>query len=46
VNSTVKTIMFWAFIIICLVMLFGVVQRGQMMGPKEKEIDFSPDPGQ
>jgi len=41
VNSTVKTIMFWAFIIICLVMLFGVVQRGQMMGPKEKEIDFS-----
>ena len=40
-NSTVKTIMFWAFIIICLVMLFGVVQRGQMMGPKEKEIDFS-----
>jgi cell division protease FtsH len=41
VNSTVKTIMFWAFIIICLVLLFGVVQRGQMMGPKEQEIAFS-----
>ena len=40
-NSTVKTIMFWAFIIICLVLLFGVVQKSAVMGPKEKEIAFS-----
>jgi cell division protease FtsH len=41
VNSTVKTIMFWAFIVICLVLLFGVVQRGAGMGGKEQEIPFS-----
>ena len=40
-NSTVKTIMFWAFIVICLVLLFGVVQRGAGMGGKEQEIPFS-----
>jgi cell division protease FtsH len=32
--------MFWAFIVICLVLLFGVVQRGSMMGAKEQEIPF------
>jgi len=41
VNSTVKTIMFWAFIIICLMLLFGVVQRTSMMGAKDQEIPFS-----
>ena len=40
-NSTVKTIMFWAFIIICLMLLFGVVQRTSMMGAKDQEIPFS-----
>jgi cell division protease FtsH len=41
VNSTVKTIMFWAFIVICLVLLFGVVQKSAVMGSKEQEIPFS-----
>jgi len=40
VNSTVKTIMFWVFILICLVLLWGVVQRGTGMG-KEPEIPYS-----
>ena len=40
-NSTVKTIMFWAFIVICLVLLFGVVQKSAVMGGKEQEIPFS-----
>ena len=39
-NSTVKTIMFWVFILICLVLLWGVVQRGTGMG-KEPEIPYS-----
>ncbi len=38
-NSTVKTIMFWAFIVICLILLFSVVQRGAVMsGGKEQEL--------
>jgi cell division protease FtsH len=41
VNSTVKTIMFWAFIVICLVLLFGVVQKSAVMGGKEQDIPFS-----
>ena len=32
VNSTVKTIMFWVFILICLVLLWGVVSKGTGMG--------------
>ncbi len=40
-NSTVKTIMFWAFIVICLVLLFSVVQRGSMMSGKEQDYSFS-----
>ena len=40
-NSTVKTIMFWAFIVICLMLLFGVVQRSAVMGGKEQEVPFS-----
>jgi cell division protease FtsH len=42
VNSTVKTIMFWAFIVICLILLFSVVQKGTgMVGGKEQDIAFS-----
>jgi cell division protease FtsH len=40
VNSTVKTIMFWVFILICLMLLWGVVQRGTSMG-KDAEIPYS-----
>lgn len=40
-NSTVKTIMFWAFIIICLVLLFGVVRQSAVMGAKEQDLPFS-----
>jgi cell division protease FtsH len=40
VNSTAKTIMFWVFILICLMLLWGVVQKGTSMG-KETEIPYS-----
>jgi cell division protease FtsH len=40
VNSSVKTIMFWVFILICLMLLWGVVQRGASMG-KEQEYSYS-----
>ena len=40
VNSSVKTIMFWVFILICLMLLWGVVQRGANMG-KEQEYAYS-----
>ena len=40
-NSTVKTIMFWAFIVICLVLLFSVVQKSTGIGAKEQDISFS-----
>ena len=40
VNSTVKTIMFWVFILICLMLLWGVVSRGANMG-KDTEIGYS-----
>ncbi len=40
-NSTVKTIMFWAFIVICLVLLLGVLQKNAVMGGKEQELAFS-----
>jgi cell division protease FtsH len=33
--------MFWAFIVICLVLLFSVVQRGSMMSGKEQDFSFS-----
>ena len=39
-NSTVKTIMFWVFILICLMLLWGVVSRGAGMG-KEPEYSYS-----
>ena len=40
-NSTVKTIMFWVFILICLMLLWSVVQRGAGMGGKDAEITYS-----
>jgi cell division protease FtsH len=40
VNSTVKTIMFWVFILICLMLLWGVVSRSAGMG-KEPEYSYS-----
>ena len=39
-NSTVKTIMFWVFILICLMLLWGVVSRGTGVG-KEPEFSYS-----
>jgi cell division protease FtsH len=33
--------MFWAFIIICLVLLFGVVRQSAVMGAKEQDLPFS-----
>jgi cell division protease FtsH len=40
VNSSVKTIMFWVFILICLMLLWGVVSKGTSMG-KEPEYPYS-----
>jgi len=40
VNSSVKTIMFWVFILICLIMLWTVVQKSASMG-KDTEIPYS-----
>ena len=39
-NSTVKTIMFWVFILICLLMLWTVVSKSTSMG-KEQDIPYS-----
>ena len=39
-NSTVKTIMFWAFILVCLMLLWTVVQRSSGM-TKSTEIGYS-----
>ncbi len=38
-NSTVKTIMFWAVILACLVLLWSVVQRGTV--GKDNEVGYS-----
>ena len=40
-NSSVKTIMFWVFILICLMLLWGVVQRGASLNGKDAEIGYS-----
>jgi len=40
VNSSVKTIMSWVFILMCLMLLWAVVQRGANMG-KEQEYSYS-----
>ncbi|HUH64162.1 MAG TPA: ATP-dependent zinc metalloprotease FtsH [Terracidiphilus sp.] len=39
-NSTVKTIMFWVFILVCLMLLWTVVQKSTNMG-KDEEIPYS-----
>jgi len=41
VNSTVKTIMFWVFILICLMLLWGVVSKNSGMSGKDTEIPYS-----
>ncbi|HJZ81701.1 MAG TPA: ATP-dependent zinc metalloprotease FtsH, partial [Pyrinomonadaceae bacterium] len=40
VNSSVKTILFWVFILVCLMLLWGVVSKGANMG-KEAEYTYS-----
>jgi len=40
VNSTVKTIMFWIFILVCLMLLFTVWQKSATMG-KPVEVGYS-----
>jgi len=40
VNSTVKTIVFWVFILACCILLWQVFQRSSNTG-KEQEISFS-----
>lgn len=39
-NSTVKTIMFWVFIVVCLMMLWAVVSKSTSMG-KTAEVGYS-----
>ena len=39
-NSSAKTILFWVFIVICLALLWGVVERGANMS-KEPEYAYS-----
>ena len=39
-NSTVRTVMFWVFIGVCLLLLWSVVQKGTSMG-KPTEIGYS-----
>ncbi len=39
-NSSAKTIMFWVFIFICLVLLWGVVEKGAS-GGKDTEYSYS-----
>ncbi|HVC46586.1 MAG TPA: ATP-dependent zinc metalloprotease FtsH [Terracidiphilus sp.] len=39
-NSTVKTIMFWVFILVCLMLLWSVVQKSNS-GGKDAEITYS-----
>src|SRR5271155_1676034 len=40
VNSTVKTIIFWVFILACLVLLWQIVQKSTGVG-HDREISFS-----
>jgi cell division protease FtsH len=40
VNSTVKTVMFWVFILVCLLLLLNVVTKNQSSG-KDAEISYS-----
>jgi cell division protease FtsH len=41
VNSTVKTIMFWVFILVCLMLLWTVVQKSTNMNAKDSELPYS-----
>ncbi len=40
-NSKVKTIIFWVFIIACLILLWQIVQKSTGMGGKEQKISFT-----
>ena len=40
-NSTVKQILFWVLIIACLLVLWQLFQKGNMMGAHEQEVTFS-----
>jgi cell division protease FtsH len=40
VNSTVKTVMFWVFILVCLLLLLNVVTKNQGSG-KDQEVPYS-----
>ena len=40
-NSSVKTVLFWVFILALLVLLWSVVQRGASLGGKDTEITYS-----
>lgn len=40
-SGTTKTILFWAFIVICLVLLFGVITRQKQL-PADSEVDSAP----
>ncbi|WP_420239542.1 ATP-dependent zinc metalloprotease FtsH [Telmatobacter bradus] len=40
-NSSVKTVLFWVFILALLVLLWGVVQRGASLGGKDTEVSYS-----
>lgn len=39
-NSSVKTIMFWVFILVCLMLLWGVVEKGANLN-KEPEYSYA-----
>ncbi len=39
-NSTARTVMFWVFILICLMLLVGVVQKSGNTS-KDEEISYS-----
>jgi cell division protease FtsH len=41
VNSTVKQILFWVLIIACLLVLWQLFQKNNVMGGHEQEVSFS-----
>ena len=41
VNSTARAIMFWVFIVVCCILLWGVVTKGASMGGKDTEVSYS-----
>lgn len=41
VNSTVKQILFWVLIIACLLVLWQLFQKNNVMGGHEQDINFS-----